>query len=246
MGYCNKLDVVFAAYEAATVRRGEGAPQGDDAIAAVLDEAKRQYLKSRADNLPYLRDFDHSKAPRPSRRNPPRPEPYTQPNRAGLRAALSVQTLCYEVPPNSPEPALVTHLEGKRAVYKRGDTWWYSFLFAERRIQESAKTHSKTVAKKAEQARRRELEERFNALKDRRRDRVRSVAEACAPYAASYKANHAGSSVRWVSQTLEPVKRILGSLLVFPTSPRTASEPISTSARARASAPGASTWRWRT
>ena len=35
------------------------------------------------------------------------------------------------------------------AVYKRGETWWYSFLFAGQRIQESAKTHSKTVAKRA-------------------------------------------------------------------------------------------------
>ena len=47
------------------------------------------------------------------------------------------------------------------AVYKRGETWWYSFLYAGQRIQESAKTRSKTLAKRAEQNRRRELEEKL-------------------------------------------------------------------------------------
>ena len=45
------------------------------------------------------------------------------------------------------------------AVFKRGKVWWYEFVFAGRRIRESVKTHSKTVAKLAEQKRRRELEE---------------------------------------------------------------------------------------
>ena len=45
------------------------------------------------------------------------------------------------------------------AVYKRGQVWWYEFIFAGRRVRESVKTHSKTVAKLAEQKRRRELEE---------------------------------------------------------------------------------------
>jgi hypothetical protein len=37
------------------------------------------------------------------------------------------------------------------AVYKRGNTWWYKFRFANREIRESAKTRSKTLAKQAEQ-----------------------------------------------------------------------------------------------
>jgi hypothetical protein len=44
------------------------------------------------------------------------------------------------------------------ALFKRGGTWWYEFLFARRRVRESTKTTSKTVAKLAEQNRRRELE----------------------------------------------------------------------------------------
>ena len=32
------------------------------------------------------------------------------------------------------------------AVFKRGNVWWYEFIFAERRIRESAKTSRKTIA----------------------------------------------------------------------------------------------------
>jgi hypothetical protein len=49
------------------------------------------------------------------------------------------------------------------SIFKRGDVYWYHFLFAGRHIQESTKTHSKTLAKAAEQKRRRELEEGFNS-----------------------------------------------------------------------------------
>jgi hypothetical protein len=40
-------------------------------------------------------------------------------------------------------------------VFKRGDTYYYEFLFANKRVRESAKTMSKTVAKEAERIRRR-------------------------------------------------------------------------------------------
>ncbi len=39
------------------------------------------------------------------------------------------------------------------SLFKRGKVWWYEFWFAGRRIRESAKTGSKTVAKGAEQQR---------------------------------------------------------------------------------------------
>lgn len=41
------------------------------------------------------------------------------------------------------------------SLFKRGDTFWYEFIFLGKRIRESAKTHSKTVAKEAEKDRRR-------------------------------------------------------------------------------------------
>ena len=43
------------------------------------------------------------------------------------------------------------------SVFKRGDVYWYEFIFAGKRIRESTKSHSKTVAKEAEKDRRRSL-----------------------------------------------------------------------------------------
>jgi hypothetical protein len=44
------------------------------------------------------------------------------------------------------------------SLFRRGDVWWYEFWFAGRRIRESSKSPSKTVAKGAEQKRKREQE----------------------------------------------------------------------------------------
>lgn len=64
------------------------------------------------------------------------------------------------------------------ALSRRGKVWWYEFLFARRRVRESAKTTSKTVAKLAEQNRRRQLEDGFNGVEDKRRERVRHFPQA--------------------------------------------------------------------
>jgi len=53
------------------------------------------------------------------------------------------------------------------SLYKRGDVWWYKFRFAGQVVRESSKSESKTVAKDAERARRRELEESWNQIKRR-------------------------------------------------------------------------------
>lgn len=53
------------------------------------------------------------------------------------------------------------------SVYKRGDFWWYKFRFGGQVIRESSKSKSKTVAKDAQTARRRELEESWNGIKRR-------------------------------------------------------------------------------
>jgi hypothetical protein len=37
------------------------------------------------------------------------------------------------------------------SLFKRGKVWWYEFWFAARRVRESSKTTSKTLAKAAEQ-----------------------------------------------------------------------------------------------
>jgi len=54
-------------------------------------------------------------------------------------------------------------------VYKRGQTYWFKFLFQGQLIRESAKTNSKTVAREAERARRRDLELGINRITKRER-----------------------------------------------------------------------------
>ena len=55
------------------------------------------------------------------------------------------------------------------SLYRRGRTWWFEFEFDGARIRESARTTSKTIAKQAEQQRRRELELGINGLTKRER-----------------------------------------------------------------------------
>ena len=76
------------------------------------------------------------------------------------------------------------------ALFRRGNIWWYEFHFARRRVRESAKTPSKTVAKQAEKNRRRELENGFNGIQDNRVDRVRSIKELAAAYLEDYQLRH--------------------------------------------------------
>jgi len=73
------------------------------------------------------------------------------------------------------------------AVYQRGEIWWYNFFYAGRHIQESAKTKKKTIAKRAEQARIRELEIGLNGLEDTRKKRVLTVSNIAATYLKEYR-----------------------------------------------------------
>jgi hypothetical protein len=54
--------------------------------------------------------------------------------------------------------------------------WWYEFRFAGQTVRESAKTRSITLARRAENARKRELEESYNGLKKRVVPRLFSAA----------------------------------------------------------------------
>jgi integrase len=54
--------------------------------------------------------------------------------------------------------------------------WWYEFHFAGQKVRESAKTHSKEMARRAENARRRDLEESYHGLKKRTPPRLFNVA----------------------------------------------------------------------
>jgi len=72
------------------------------------------------------------------------------------------------------------------SLFKRGKYWWYEFNFAGRRIQETSKSTSKTIAKQAEQQRRRELEVGFNSLEDARDRNIRTLRDRAAEYLESY------------------------------------------------------------
>jgi hypothetical protein len=94
------------------------------------------------------------------------------------------------------------------SLFKRGKVWWYEFWFAGRRIRESSKTGSKTVAKAAEQKRRRELEEGFNNLEDVRQERVRTVTEIADEYLVSYRLRNPRSAT-FAEYAVGHVKRLL-------------------------------------
>jgi hypothetical protein len=99
------------------------------------------------------------------------------------------------------------------AVYKRGTTWRYQFIYAGRRIQESAKTTSKTIVKVAERKRHRELEERLNGIDDQRNDRVRTLADLAAAYLKEYSLKH--KAVTFTEYAVGHVSRHLGEKMLI-------------------------------
>src|SRR5918996_4976313 len=98
------------------------------------------------------------------------------------------------------------------SVFKRGQVWWYEFWFAGRRIQESTEATSKTVAKLAEQKRRRELEEGFNSIEDRRDERIRTIKEIAKDYLDGYVLrNRSGTFAEYA---IGHLTRLLGATMI--------------------------------
>ena len=60
--------------------------------------------------------------------------------------------------------------------YPGKKTWWYEFHFAGQKVRESAKTRSKELARRAENARKREMEEGYHGLKKRTAPKLFNVA----------------------------------------------------------------------
>jgi integrase len=97
------------------------------------------------------------------------------------------------------------------------ETWWYRFTFAGRRIRETTKTNLKTLAKEAEQNRRREMERAFvGAPVEKRDQRVRSTSEVIDAYLVRYKLDHRErpKSILFADGRLAQVKRLLGARLL--------------------------------
>lgn len=98
------------------------------------------------------------------------------------------------------------------SVFKRGKFWWYEFWFAGRRIQESTHATSKTIAKLAEQKRRRELEEGFNNVEDQRKEQIRSLSDIAKEFLASYQLRN--RSYKFARYAIGRVTRILGDRMI--------------------------------
>lgn len=97
------------------------------------------------------------------------------------------------------------------SLYKRGDVWWYKFWFNGQLIRESSKSGSKTVAKDAERARRREFEQAYNHIP--KRERMPLFAHAADLWLAS-KAGLAEKSRERYEQCVGHLKEEFGKRLV--------------------------------
>src|SRR5438046_8595761 len=99
------------------------------------------------------------------------------------------------------------------ALFKRGKIWWYEFLFARQLVRESAKTTLKTVAKIAEQKRRRQLEDGFNGVEDYREERIRSIKELGRVFLDDYRLRH--KSIVFAEYAVGKVIRNLGTVIAI-------------------------------
>src|SRR5579883_1419148 len=109
--------------------------------------------------------------------------------------------------------------DAKTGGLKPAAVWWYKFRFAGQSIRESAKTSSKTLAKQAEQKRRRELEEGFNGIIDRREDRVRTIKDLADSYFDGYKLRT--RSITFAEYALGHLKRHLGKQMAVEVTEKT-------------------------
>ena len=98
------------------------------------------------------------------------------------------------------------------AIFPRGKIWWYKFYFAGQQIRESSKSTSKTVAKNAENQRRRELEQGFNNVQNRRENRVRRLRDVADEYLADYRLRFRG--VTFAEYAIGHVVRLIGDALL--------------------------------
>jgi integrase len=98
------------------------------------------------------------------------------------------------------------------SVFKRGNIWWYEFWFAGTRIQESSKSTSKTLARQAEQNRRRELEEGINSIEDVRQQLIRPLREVSKEYLERYALRH--RSATFAECAVKHLNRQLGDKMI--------------------------------
>lgn len=98
------------------------------------------------------------------------------------------------------------------SLYRRGDVWWYKFRFAGQVIRESTKSDSRTVARAAEHARRRELEQGFNRIERQRAARLFSI--AAEDWLAAKKAHLSPRTVAIEQANLKHLNPFFGKMLL--------------------------------
>lgn len=95
-------------------------------------------------------------------------------------------------------------------LYRRGNVWWYRIKFHSSEVRESAGTTSKTVARKIELQRRRELEEGAGGI---RRARPRLFREASESWLAVKRPTLAPKSIAVEKSNLKHLLPIFGRML---------------------------------
>jgi integrase len=97
------------------------------------------------------------------------------------------------------------------SLYKRGGIWWYKFKFQGQSIRESSTSGSRTIAREAEHARRRELETAVNRI--RRRDPMPLFRVAAQGWLAE-KVGLSQKTVLGYQQRTAPLREEFGDRLV--------------------------------
>jgi hypothetical protein len=95
-------------------------------------------------------------------------------------------------------------------VYKRGETYWFKFLFQGQLIRESARTDSKRIATEAERARRRELELGVNGLTRQERPLFPAAAKSW----LTKKTNLTPLGARYYHQYITKLTKYFGNRLL--------------------------------
>lgn len=98
------------------------------------------------------------------------------------------------------------------SIYKRGGIWWFKLKFCGQTIRESTKSNSRTVARAAEHARRRELEQGFNRIERQRVAQLFSV--AAERWLAEKVAHLAPRSVAIERANLKHLNPFFGKMLI--------------------------------
>jgi len=104
-----------------------------------------------------------------------------------------------------------TYRDPKTGERRQSSIWWYQFHLSGVRIRESTGTDKITLAKKAEEKRRRELERALVGLPANEPDRrLRTARQVLREYAASYALTHRPASTAIVQERAKHLERLLG------------------------------------